>query len=340
MKIIRKILFPFAVLYDFITAIRNFLYDKKYFKYYDFKTPIIAVGNLNVGGTGKTPQIEYLIRLLSNDFKVATLSRGYKRNSKGFVLANKDSNASILGDEPYQFFKKFKNIFVAVDADRKNGIEKLLTLPEKPEIILLDDAFQHRKVKASLYILLTKFNDLFVDDFLLPMGNLRESGKNFKRAQIIVVTKCAPNITAIEMDFVKKKIAPLPYQKIFFSTIEYDDYVYAEKNKIGVKDLESIDKLLIAGIANPQSFFTYFNKKNTQTLAFPDHHNFTKVDLEKIALMSKDKIIITTEKDYTRLKGKINAEKLYYLPIRSKIIKHQTDFDEIIFKKIKKILFS
>ncbi len=333
MKIIRKILFPFAVLYDFITAIRNFLYDKEYLKSHSFKTPIIAVGNLNVGGTGKTPQIEYLIRLLSNDFKVATLSRGYKRSSKGFVLANKDANSAVLGDEPYQFFKKFKNIIVAVDVNRKNGIEKLLALAEKPDVILLDDAFQHRKVKASLYILLTKFDDLFVDDFLLPMGNLRESGKNFKRAQVIVVTKCAANITDIEMDFVKKKIAPLPHQKIFFSTIAYDDFVYAEKDKIAVKNIDNIDKLLIAGIANPKSFFSYFNKKNTLTLAFADHHDFTKLDLEKITALSKNKIIITTEKDFTRLEGKVDSEKLYYLPIKSKIIKYQTDFETIIFKE-------
>lgn len=336
MKMFRKILFPFAVIYDFITAIRNFLYDKNYLKSYTFETPIIAVGNLNVGGTGKTPQIENLIRLLSNDHKVATLSRGYKRKTKGFVLANAHANASILGDEPYQFFKKFKNIIVAVDENRKNGIEKLLALPKKPDVILLDDAFQHRKVKAGLYILLTKFDDLFTADFLLPMGNLREARKNAKRAQIIVVTKCNANITAAEMDVVRKKIAPLPHQKIFFSTIEYDEYIYKENEKIAVKNTPTIDKILLAGIANPEPFFLHFKGDNIEKLRFADHHEFTKTEIAQIENLSKNKIIITTEKDYTRLEGKIESKNIYYLPIKIKLIINQDEFENLILEILKK----
>ena len=154
MNVVRFLLFPFAILYGWITDFRNFLYDKDILKSYQFDLPVIAVGNLNVGGTGKTPQIEYLIRLLSHKYKVATLSRGYKRQSKGFILADETSNAKTIGDEPFQFFKKFPEIYVAVDANRKNGIEELLSLSNKPEVILLDDAFQHRKVKAGFYILL------------------------------------------------------------------------------------------------------------------------------------------------------------------------------------------
>src|SRR6478752_5452103 len=195
MNLLRKILFPFAVLYGFITSIRNFLYDNNLLKSYSFDLPIIAVGNLSVGGTGKTPQIEYLIRLLSPKYKVATLSRGYKRKSEGFVLADETSNAEILGDEPFQFFQKFKNIQVAVDANRKNGIEQLLSQSEKPEVILLDDAYQHRKVKAGFYILLTTYDDLFCKDFILPMGNLRESRRGAKRADVVIVTKCPSTIT-------------------------------------------------------------------------------------------------------------------------------------------------
>src|SRR6187402_1934602 len=193
MNFLRKILFPFAILYGFITSIRNFLFDKGILKAYSFDLPVIAVGNLSVGGTGKTPQIEYLIRLLSDKYKVATLSRGYKRQSEGFVLASPASDALQLGDEPFQFYKKFRNIQVAVDANRKNGIEQLLSDSNSPEIILLDDAFQHRKVKAGFYILLTSYGDLFCNDYMLPTGNLRESRSGAQRANIVIVTKCPQN---------------------------------------------------------------------------------------------------------------------------------------------------
>jgi tetraacyldisaccharide 4'-kinase len=189
MNLLRKILFPFAILYGFITSIRNFLFDTGILRSYSFDLPVIAVGNLSVGGTGKTPQIEYLIRLLSDKYKVATLSRGYKRQSEGFVLANSTSDAVQLGDEPFQFYQKFKNIQVAVDANRKNGIEQLLSNSNAPEVILLDDAFQHRKVKAGFYIMLTSFGDLYCNDFMLPTGNLRESRNGVQRANVVIVTK-------------------------------------------------------------------------------------------------------------------------------------------------------
>ena len=203
MNLLRKILFPFAILYGLITSIRNFLFDKEILKSYSFDLPIIAVGNLSVGGTGKTPQIEYLIRLLLTKYKVATLSRGYKRKSEGFVLADANANAEILGDEPFQFFQKFPEILVAVDANRKNGIEQLLSQKEKPEVILLDDAYQHRKVKAGFYILLTAYDDIYVDDFMLPTGNLRESRSGSQRADVVVVTKCPPNLSETEQLSIK-----------------------------------------------------------------------------------------------------------------------------------------
>ncbi len=207
MIILRYLLFPFAILYGIITSIRNILFDKGVLKSYLFDIPIIAVGNLSVGGTGKTPQIEYLIRLLSPKYTVATLSRGYKRKSEGFVLADVNSNAEILGDEPFQMHQKFPNINVAVDADRKNGIEQLLSLSEKPNVILLDDAFQHRKVKAGFYILLSAFDDLFCNDLLLPTGNLRESRSGAKRANVIIITKCPKDLSEIAQENIIKTIA-------------------------------------------------------------------------------------------------------------------------------------
>jgi tetraacyldisaccharide 4'-kinase len=330
MNLLRKILFPFAILYGFITSIRNFLFDRGILKSYSFDVPIIAVGNLSVGGTGKTPQIEYLIRLLSTKYKVATLSRGYKRKSKGFVLADPTSNAEILGDEPFQFYAKFKNIQVAVDADRKNGIEQLLSQTNKPEIILLDDAFQHRKVKAGFYILLTSYGDLYSDDFMLPTGNLRESRNGAKRANLVVVTKCPANLSLDELNKIRAKLKLESNQELYFSFIDYDELVYSEDKTMKVSEIKNVDKLLLAGIAKPNPFFAYLQDENDEKLVFPDHHHFTENDINDIKNKSQNKIIITTEKDFVRLKGCIPNEQLFYLPIRSSFLSASDDFDKTI----------
>lgn len=331
MNSLRKILFPFAILYGIITGIRNFLFDKGILKSYSFDIPIIAVGNLSLGGTGKTPQIEYLIRLLSQKYNVATLSRGYKRKSKGFILADSTSNAKILGDEPFQFFSKFPNIQVAVDANRKNGIEQLLSQNSKPEIILLDDAYQHRKVKAGFYILLSTYEDLFVDDYLFPMGNLRERSVGVNRANVVIVTKCPPTLSLEEQKKIKNKLKLLPNQALYFSFIEFDDFVYSEDEVLKVDEIKNTPKLLLAGIAKPESFFTYLKNENDFFMTFPDHHYFTEKDITSIAYQAIDKIIVTTEKDYVRLNGKLSNCKLFYLPIKSNFIIGKDKFDEAIF---------
>ncbi len=327
MKILRYILFPFAILYQIITSFRNFLFNKNILKSYQFDVPIICVGNLNVGGTGKTPQIEYLIRLLSNNYRIATLSRGYKRQTKGFVLANHTATAQSIGDEPFQFFSKFKNIQVAVDSDRKNGIENLLSLKNKPQIILLDDAFQHRKVNAGFYILLTAFNDLFIDDYLLPTGNLRESHIGSKRADVIIVTKCPKNLSVNEQEKIKTKLKTK--QPIFFSCIDYDDAIYAENKKINLREIEFQKKLIFAGIANPKPFFEYLKHENNKTLTFKDHHNFSRNDIQYIKNNARNNWIITTEKDYVRLKES-GIENLFYLPIKSRFLANSEKFDKMI----------
>jgi len=330
MNLLRKILFPFAILYGFITSIRNFLFDKGILKSYSFDIPIIAVGNLSVGGTGKTPQIEYLIRLLSPKYKVATLSRGYKRQSKGFVLADSTSNAEILGDEPFQFYTKFNNIQVAVDTDRKNGIEQLLSQTNKPEIILLDDAFQHRKVKAGFYILLTSYGDLYSDDYMLPTGNLRESRNGAKRANLVVVTKCPANLSLDELNKIRAKLKLESNQELYFSFIDYDELVYSEDKTMKVSEIKNVDKLLLAGIAKPNPFFAYLQSENDEKLVFPDHHHFTENDINDIKNKSQNKIIITTEKDFVRLKGRLPNEQLFYLPIRSSFLSASDNFDKTI----------
>ncbi|MBP2282943.1 tetraacyldisaccharide 4'-kinase [Flavobacterium sp. CG_23.5] len=320
MNLLRKILFPFAILYGVITSIRNFLFDKGVLKTYAFDLPIIAVGNLSVGGTGKTPQIEYLIRLFSDKYKVATLSRGYKRQSKGFILADETINARVLGDEPFQFFEKFPTIQVAVDADRKNGIEQLLSQKIKPEIILLDDAFQHRKVKAGFYILLTSYGDLYSDDFILPTGNLRESKTGAKRANVIIVTKCPFNLSPEKQNEIRNKLKLSVNQELYFTFIAYDNFIYGKNRKINVNEIQSASKLLVAGIAKPEPFFAYLQDANDVCLSFPDHHNFTDKDILEIKNLAQNNIIITTEKDYVRLKGSLPSEQLFYLPIQSSFL--------------------
>lgn len=336
MNLLRKILFPFAILYGFITSIRNFLFDKGILKSTSFDIPVIAVGNLSVGGTGKTPQIEYLIRLLSDKYKIATLSRGYKRKSAGFVLAEATSNAEILGDEPFQFYQKFPNIQVAVDANRTNGITQLLSQNEKPEVILLDDAYQHRKVKAGFYILLTAFDDLYADDFMLPTGNLRESRSGADRANIVVVTKSPKNLSNEKQEEIRLKLKLSDSQQIYFTYIDYDDAVYGREEKIYVKDIKSEAKLLLAGIAKPKPFFDYLKNEKDECLTFPDHHHFSETDLNEIQNKAQDKKIITTEKDYVRLKDSRLVSQLYYLPIKSTFINHQQNFDTTILEFVKR----
>lgn len=334
MILLRKILFPFAILYGLVTSIRNFLFDNGILKSYTFDLPIIAVGNLSVGGTGKTPQIEYLIRLLSGSYKVATLSRGYKRKSKGFILADATSNAEILGDEPFQFYQKFANIQVAVDADRKNGIEQLLSQKPRPEVILLDDAFQHRKVKAGFYIMLTSFGDLYSDDFMLPTGNLRECRSGAKRANVIIVTKCPPRLSLEEQDEIRSKLKIARNQELYFTTIVYDDCIYSENQTVKVSEIREKDKVLLAGIAKPEPFFDFLKNKNEECLTYPDHHHFTEKDILDIKNKSINKIIVTTEKDYVRLKGSVPSERLFYLPIKSQFLGGGDAFKKTIFNYV------
>lgn len=330
MNIFRKILFPIAFVYWLITYIRNILYDKGLLNSQSFAIPIIAVGNLSVGGTGKTPQIEYLIRLLI-DYKIATLSRGYKRESKGFILANENTTAKTLGDEPFQFYTKFPEVLVAVDANRRNGITELLK--HQPDVILLDDAFQHRKVKAGFYILLTTYNDLFCEDYILPFGNLREPAMGKKRANLIIVTKCPKDLSDLAQEKIKQKLkVSIP---VYFSTIVYDDYLYSENGKVKISELNE-EKVLVAGIAKPDLFFDFLGNQNDDKITFPDHHDFTTDDIAKILATAKDKKIITTEKDYVRLKGKLPNSQLYYLPIQSKLIQKETDFNTKILDYVGK----
>ncbi len=329
MKNLRKILFPFSLIYAAITSLRNFLYDKNIKKSIGFDIPVIAVGNLSVGGTGKTPMVEYLIRLLADKYNLAVLSRGYKRKSKGFYLANDITTIEEIGDEPFQYHSKFKNIHVAVNADRVEGVTKILAALPTTEIVLLDDAFQHRKIKASFYIMLTAYNDLFYNDLVLPAGNLRECKSGVKRANVVVVTKCPKNLSEAEMLQIKSRI-DIDNDKIFFSTINYHQTVTNNVEEIPVIDLKN-DFIAVAGIAKPEYFYEYLNCTKNDCLTFPDHHFFSDQDLKNILQKANGRKIITTEKDYMRLQNQLPKNQLFYLPIEMDFIKEIEQFNNFLF---------
>jgi len=339
MKAIRFLAFPFAVLYNLITSLRNVLYDQGIFKSTQFDLPVIAVGNLNVGGTGKSPQIEYLIRLLQKNYKVAVLSRGYKRKTKDFVLINSNHSAEDVGDEPLQFFKKFPSISAAVDANRVNGIQQLRS-KVNPEVILLDDAFQHRKVQAGFYVLLTKYGDLYANDFVLPTGNLRESRKGARRANVIVVTKCPKNLPGDERKQIQQRLRVNKNQLVFFSTISYHPETKGAQ-KIALDDLKGYEILLITGIANPTPLLNFLEAKECtiQHEKFPDHHHFNLHEIKRMQakfekISSQKKLLLTTEKDYMRLFNRMSG--LSYVEIESTFLFERGKFDQILLKQVKK----
>ncbi|MBO3115858.1 tetraacyldisaccharide 4'-kinase [Winogradskyella sp. DF17] len=317
MKFIRIILFPLVPFYYIVTWLRNIFYDKGWLKSKPYNLPVICVGNLSTGGTGKTPMIEYLVRLLKKEYKVATLSRGYKRKTDGFVVADAEADASSIGDEPYQFYRKFPEIIVAVDADRQNGITQLLTYKDRPDVILLDDAFQHRRVKAGFNILLTSYQKPYTKDFVLPTGNLREPRSGANRADVIIVTKCPIGLEEDEKRRMLSQLSLKAGQDVFFSQINYSEKL--KSSKIGL-ELDDLPKFtLVTGIANPQPLVEYLTDKGLrfEHIEYRDHHEFKPHDIK---MLSEKKLIVTTEKDYVRLSAANELKgKLFYLPIRFKI---------------------
>ncbi|WP_121667764.1 tetraacyldisaccharide 4'-kinase [Mesonia aquimarina] len=331
MQLIRKLLFPFSILYGSIVWLRNKFFDWNILtsKVYDF--PVICVGNLNVGGTGKSPMIEYLIRLLQDSYNLATLSRGYKRTTSGFYLLKGNESAALTGDEPLQFKQKFPSINVAVHENRQAGIQQLRRLNPQPEVILLDDAFQHRKVKPGFSIVLSAYHDLYVDDFMLPTGNLREPKTGIKRANLVIITKCPIDLNKKQQEKIRKKLNLQDHQQLYFSSILYDESCYSISD---VKSLESLNNFtLVTGIANPTPLVNYLEENNLsfKHLAFADHHNFNE---QEIAKLNKEEFILTTEKDFVRLKGRISKEKLFYIPIKTCLLNNEDEFKKELLKFI------
>ena len=330
--IIKKSLLPFSWIYGLAVWIRNKLFDWKILSAAEFPVPIISVGNIAVGGTGKTPHIEYLIDLLKSSYKVAVLSRGYKRKTSGFVLAGANASFQTVGDEPYQLYRKFPDILVAVDAKRKRGIKKLLALPAetRPNVILLDDAFQHRYVMPSLSIVLMSSYRMIYDDKLLPAGRLREPSVNISRAQIVIVTKCPSDYKPFDFRIIAKNLHLFPYQSLFYTSFEYGLLHPVFPNNTETMPLPALSTrtaLVIAGIANPEDFAEKINEYalETKCIRYRDHHSFTNENYEHIASFYKtmpagNTFIIMTEKDAVRIEDHpaLDEEmksRMFYLPI-------------------------
>lgn len=334
-------------------SVRNSMFNMKILQSREFNLPIISVGNITVGGTGKTPHTEYIVRLLFKDFKVATLSRGYKRKTKGFVVVEKDLTVKKVGDEPLQIKQKFNSVTVAVDEKRVRGIENLLSLPEseRPHVIVLDDAFQHRYVNPGVNILLIDYSRPITEDSLLPYGNLREFASNRERANIIIITKCPPKLKPIDERIITMELNVRPYQNLYFTTFKYGPLtpVFPEVvEKMSVDPFFGYAVLLVTGIANPVPLKEYLQHtiQEIVEMVFPDHHDYSQKDLEKItnqftALPATKKIILTTEKDMIRIRCAENVPEiitkyLYYIPLEVTFLNNgEKDFDQKILKYVR-----
>ncbi len=310
---LRLALYPFTLIYGALVWLRNRLYDVNFYNSISFSVPVICVGNLSTGGTGKTPHIEYLIDLLQYQYQVATMSRGYKRYTKGFIIADEKANALRIGDEPMQFFMKYPEAIVCVAEERLTGIPYLLQRRPGIDVILLDDAYQHRSVKAGLNILITDYAHPFYTDHILPFGNLRESRAAYKRAEVIIVSKCPMNLTRQAAAEITAKINPLPHQKVFFTGIEYGaPYNFLTRELVPLAKTHTV---LVCGIARPEPLEAYLKQQaaDVHTLTYQDHHYFVTTDLEEIKTAydnwdAPNKIVATTEKDAARLQ--LHHEKL------------------------------
>ncbi len=344
------ILYPIALLYGLVVFVRNWLFDKEIIPSKSFDIPIISIGNLSVGGTGKTPHTEFLLSIFQEQFKTAVLSRGYKRKTTGFKLADENSTSRIIGDEPYQIHLKFPEVTVAVDEKRVHGVKKLMELQPELQLVVLDDAFQHRHIRPGFSILLTDYHHLYYNDQLLPAGRLRGPKKGSRRADMIVVTKCPADIKPIDIRLIETELKPEAHQSVFFSCPVYKQIrpvfpdATVENITIEIIKERSIPVLLVTGIVSPKPIVDYLSDyaENLKTLFFPDHHTFQSSDFNQInkaldTFISPDKILLVTEKDAARLlSNPVFPESLkaitFTLPIEIKILNNQ---EEIFTQKIK-----
>ena len=333
--LLRKILFPFAALNYLFQLAKSFMYSNNFFSVHETKINTICIGNLSLGGTGKTPLVKFLIERLSKKINISVLSRGYKRKTKGFIEVFNDSHVKDVGDENFMIKKSFKKINVFACENRLFAIDRITKKFSKDHLIILDDAMQQRGIKCSLNILLTKFDQPFYNDYIFPVGNLREPRSGYKRANIIIVTKCPNNLSSSQKEKIIKKIKPQNHQRIFFSKIIYENILKGKKDS-HISALNS-DFVLITGIADshPLTRFLISKKYKFDHLSFNDHHNYNQNDLEKILNFSGDKIILTTKKDYFKLISIGEIKNLFYLDIKVDFFGKSNDLIDLISEEIR-----
>ena len=317
MKNLKFLLYPLSLIYRLYTSFRNFLFDLGIIDSIVYKIPTIGIGNLSTGGTGKSIVVDYIIEKHKNKSKITTLSRGYNRNTKGFVQASKKSSAYEIGDEPFQFYSKHPEINVVVCEDRRKGMNIILKNLPNTDLCIWDDVFQHRFVKPGLMILTTTFQYPFYEDEILPIGNLREDKSSSKRADFIVVTKCPDNLSKKDKDSFIKSLKPLDNQKVFFSSLTYLKKIKSESEEIEIDVLKDDDFILVTGIADSSYLVNFLKSKGLKFkhLKYSDHYNFNKSSINKITELSINKKILTTEKDFGRLSPKINNRDIYYIEV-------------------------
>lgn len=349
LKPIRVLLFPVSLIYGAVIWLRNRLFDKNILKSTSFNLPIICVGNLSAGGTGKSPMVEFLLKLLHTDMEVAVLSRGYKRKTRGYALANPRTTALEIGDEPMQFHQKFPDVSIAVGEERVVAIPQLLHDKPDTKVIVLDDAFQHRTVRAGLNIVLTDHSNLFTRDWFLPTGDLRDEKASYQRADVLVVTKCRPDLSQAERNTIVEEIGPLAHQRVFFSSIRYGiPYHILHREAMTIDD--NMEVLLVSGIANPAPLKKYLheNSKTYYEIPYSDHHIFSIDDLKDIvkrfdAIPTSNKIILTTEKDAVRLvkfEQQLKELPVYVIPIEVQFLfEEQPVFSDIITTFIREFTY-
>lgn len=334
MKKLNFLLYPISLIYELYTSFRNFLFDLGIIDSIEYKTPTIGIGNLSTGGTGKSIVVDYIIGKFKNKNKITTLSRGYNRNTKGFVQASNISTAYEIGDEPFQFYSKHPEINVVVCEDRRKGMNIILKNLPDTDLCIWDDVFQHRFVKPGLMILTTTFQYPFHKDEILPIGNLRENISSAKRADLIVVTKCPNNLSQKDKLSFLESLNPNDNQKVFFSSLTYTQKIKSDSEEVDIDILEDDDFILVTGIADSSYLVNFLKNKGLKFnhLKYSDHYNFNKSSVDKISRLSLNKIILTTEKDFGRLRPKINNRDIYYIEVGLKFSKeiNEEDFDKNI----------
>ena len=338
MKKFKILLYPISLIYGLLVSIRNILFDIGILDSKVYKIPTIGIGNLSIGGTGKSILVDYLINLFKSDYHITTLSRGYNRDTKGYIHANSRSTAYEIGDEPFQFYSKHPEINVVVCEDRRKGMNIILKKLPQTELCIWDDIYQHRFVKPGLMILTTTYDKPYTKDKILPLGKLRESVSSSKRADIIIINKCPENISNVERERFTNSLNLFEHQKVYFSSLTYNEKIKSKSTSLNVSDLEKNEFILVTGIADSSYLVKFLNDRDLvfTHLKYKDHYNYSKPSIDRIKRISKGKYILTTEKDFGKLKLKIDSNNLFYIEVSIKFLNDDNElgFNDTIEKYV------